>query len=267
MEIKNTDGITILEKLNIKETIQYMIDHNISLNQADFSQKKINAMTFKDIPLNYIDFSETIFRYCTFINVNINAVNFSKAAFYSCEFVGTEFHHGNFKDTKFSNNKFFDCYQNIILTDSILQFNDYYLCNLSNTVFPENVSNRFFNCSFLEQPPYIPLSCPSDGSFIGWKVVDNCLIKLLIPEDARRSSANNTKCRCDKAKVLSIINLETGKSCEEVLNSHYNLTIYKVGNIVLPDRFNEDKNKECAEGIHFFINKQDAINYYTLYNR
>lgn len=34
MEIKNTNGITILEKLNIKETIQYMIDHNISLNQA-----------------------------------------------------------------------------------------------------------------------------------------------------------------------------------------------------------------------------------------
>jgi uncharacterized protein YjbI with pentapeptide repeats len=35
--------------------------------------------------------------------------------------------------------------------------------------------------------PYIPLKCPSDGAFVGWKKVDGKLVQLLIPEDAKRS--------------------------------------------------------------------------------
>src|SRR5574344_44834 len=52
--------------------------------------------------------------------------------------------------------------------------------------------------------PYIPLACPSDGVFTAWKKVNNCLIKLEILENSKRSSANTNKCRCDKAKVISI---------------------------------------------------------------
>ena len=115
--------------------------------------------------------------------------------------------------------------------------------------------------------PFIPMSCPSDGAFIGWKKVvaeGICyLVKLEIPEDARRSSSAGTKCRCDKAKVLEIVNIETNKSVTEVLNQGYSIpeTLYKVGEIVLPDSFDEDRWQECTHGIHFFINKQEAINY------
>ena len=46
----------------------------------------------------------------------------------------------------------------------------------------------------------IPMACPSDGAFIGWKkAILGCgeavLVKLLIPEDAKRSSATGRKCR------------------------------------------------------------------------
>ena len=118
--------------------------------------------------------------------------------------------------------------------------------------------------------PYIPLSCPSDGAFVGWKKVttewgDRYLVKLLIPEDARRSSATSLKCRCDKAQVLDITNLD-GSDCgrAQVINPEgYERaeTLYKVGEIVIPDSFDEDRWNECSHGIHFFINKQDAINY------
>ena len=116
--------------------------------------------------------------------------------------------------------------------------------------------------------PYIPLSCPSDGAFVGWKKVYNgapYLVKLLILEDARRSSATSLKCRCDKAQVLAITNLD-GSDCgrTQVVNPEgYERaeTRYKVGEIVLPDSFDEDRWNECSHGIHFFINKQDAINY------
>ena len=110
--------------------------------------------------------------------------------------------------------------------------------------------------------PYIPLACPSEGAFTGWKKVEGkYLVKLQIPEDARRSSATSRKCRCDMAKVLDITSLDGNKHYDEVTNNRYNETIYKVGEMVYPDSFDENRWNECSHGIHFFVNKEDAINY------
>ena len=110
--------------------------------------------------------------------------------------------------------------------------------------------------------PFIPFACPSDGAFIGWKKVQGHLVKLEIPEDARRCSATTQKCRCDKAKVLDITNLETNESVPQIVNDSYSPAVtYTVGEMVYPDSFDENRWKGCSHGIHFFINKQDAINY------
>ena len=112
--------------------------------------------------------------------------------------------------------------------------------------------------------PFIPLVCPSEGAFVAWKNVDGkYLVKLQIPEDARRSSATTRKCRCDKAMVLDITSLDGEEHYNEVVNNNYNYkeTIYKVGEMVYPDSFDENRWRECSHGIHFFVNKQDAINY------
>ena len=110
--------------------------------------------------------------------------------------------------------------------------------------------------------PFIPFACPSDGSFIGWKKVNNCLIMLEIPEDAKRCSCTSQKCRCDKAKVLGITNLDTNESVSELKNtSYFPAVTYVVGEMVYPDSFDENRWNECSHGIHFFINKQNAIDY------
>ena len=109
--------------------------------------------------------------------------------------------------------------------------------------------------------PYVPFACPSDGAFIGWKKVYDKLIKLEIPEDARRCSSTSLKCRCDKARVLKITSLDESMEYDSVINHNYEELIYKEGEIVYPDSFDEDRWNECSHGIHFFINKQDAINY------
>ena len=110
---------------------------------------------------------------------------------------------------------------------------------------------------------YIPLECPSDGAFIGWKKVNNVLIKLEIPADAKRSSATTNKCRCDKAKVLGFYNALGTEELDitEFVNDKYEECKYVKGEIVYPDFFDEDRWNECSHGIHFFINKQDAIDY------
>lgn len=68
----------------------------------------------------------------------------------------------------------------------------------------------------------LPIACPEEGSFIGFKKCQNdMIVKLEIPKDALRCSATGRECRCSKAKVLSITN-----------------------------RWNE-----CSTGIHFFITR------------
>ena len=109
--------------------------------------------------------------------------------------------------------------------------------------------------------PFIALSCPSEGTFIGWKKVRDYLIKLEIPEDAKRCSATTNKCRCDRAKVLSITSIISGEEIQELCNDRYSACIYKVGKMVYPDSFDDDRWNECSNGIHFFINRQEAINY------
>ncbi len=109
--------------------------------------------------------------------------------------------------------------------------------------------------------PFIPLACPSDGAFIGWKKVNKCIVKLLIPEDAKRCSATTGKCRCDKAKVLEITSMKTNEHLVEIANGKYAHCVYKVGEMVYPDSFDDDRWNECSHGIHFFINRQEAVEY------
>ncbi len=114
--------------------------------------------------------------------------------------------------------------------------------------------------------PFIPIACPSDGSFIGWKKVKYqskyYLVKLEILEDSKRSSASGTKCRCDKAKVLEIIDIDNENDRpKEIVNSNNEPTRYAVDEIVYADSFDENRWEECSHGIHFFINRQDAVDY------
>ena len=124
--------------------------------------------------------------------------------------------------------------------------------------------NNFEGASFhgTRDIPYIPLACPSEGAFIGWKKVGRkYLVKIQIPEDARRCSAATRKCRCDKAMVLDITSLNGETHFDEVVNHNYKATTYKVGEVVYPDSFDEDRWIECSHGIHFFVDKKDAIEY------
>ena len=110
--------------------------------------------------------------------------------------------------------------------------------------------------------PFIPMACPDTGAFIGYKKASGYILKIEILQDARRSSSNSRKCRCDKAKVLEIQNLYGDIANVKEVKSNYDKNfIYRLGEIVEEPNFCEDRWNECAEGIHFFINRQEAVLY------
>lgn len=135
-----------------------------------------------------------------------------------------------------------------------LSYSDLSSADLSHT----DLSNFSYNEN---TKLYLPLACPTDGGVIAWKKVKNYLIKLEIPEDARRLSSFSNKCRCDKAMVLSITNISTSKELKSIENDNFAPCTYTVGEMIYPDSFDENRWNECSHGIHFFINKQEAINY------
>ena len=115
--------------------------------------------------------------------------------------------------------------------------------------------------------PYIPMACPDTGSFVAWKSAGNYIIKLLIPDDAIRSSATGRKCRANKARVLEIQNVDGEKVDINSVESDYDSNVvYRIGQEVIVPDFEENRFIECASGIHFFINRQEAINY-GIYNK
>ena len=108
-----------------------------------------------------------------------------------------------------------------------------------------------------------PLVCQEKGSFIGYKKCrNNLIVELEIPKDAYRCSATSKKCRCSKAKVLSIKNLDGSESKSGVAVSKYNSSfVYRIGETVEVTDFDKNRWNECSTGIHFFMNREDAVKY------
>ena len=92
-----------------------------------------------------------------------------------------------------------------------------------------------------------------EGDLIGWKKCrDAVLIKLRIPEAAKRSHAFGRKCRAEYADVLEVIGGDKG------ISLHDGKTEYVAGRRVTPDGFDEKWQDECSAGIHFYITRAEA---------
>ena len=95
------------------------------------------------------------------------------------------------------------------------------------------------------------------GSIIGWKKCGDVIVKLRIPEEAKRSHAWGRKCRAEYADVLEVIGAK-----EAFTNDHGPKTVYRAGERVYPDKWDDDWTQECSHGIHFYITKEEAEAHY-----
>lgn len=138
------------------------------------------------------------------------------------------------------------------LNDTDLRYADLSYANLSGAhLSGADLTHAVYTGTILN------LQCPEEGSFIAWKkLLGDEIAKLLIPEDAKRSSATTRKCRASKAVVLAIY--RNGEEISEGRSEHDYDFVYRVGETVYPDHWDEDRWNECSNGIHFFITRKEA---------
>ena len=100
---------------------------------------------------------------------------------------------------------------------------------------------------------------PQEGEFIAWKKgASDCIIKLLIPKSAKRtSSLVGRKCRASRVKTLAIWDKDNKpiKQCGGWRHSNF---IYRIGRITKPDSYDPDIRVECSHGMHFFVTREEA---------
>ena len=60
--------------------------------------------------------------------------------------------------------------------------------------------------------------------------------------------------------MLDIEDIDTFEKINSVSSEFDENFIYTVGEIVKVDDFDEDRWNECSTGIHFFMNRENAIN-------
>ena len=113
-----------------------------------------------------------------------------------------------------------------------------------------------------EYTAFFAMACPEKGAFTGFKKAGGYIVELLIPEDAKRSSATNRKCRCSKAKVVSITKMDGEAADINCVSSDRDVDfVYRVGETVEVPDFDENRWNECSTGIHFFITRDEAVRY------
>ena len=210
-----------------------------NLSGADLSDTDLSGADLRGADLSCTNLRNSNLRNADLNNANLRGADLSYADLRDADLRNANLNNANLRGANLSDAD---------LNNANLSYADLRGANLNKVLY--NYRTSFFT----------PV-CPEKGSFIGYKKADNKIVELLITEDSERSSATTRKCRCSKAKVLSITNIENTEEFNEVASDYDKNFIYKVGEIVEVKNFDDDRWNECSTGIHFFITRDEAIIY------
>ena len=231
-----------LRKITQEELNKILKEHQLWLNSN--GREGIKA------GLSAMDLSGMNLRHANLRRANLRYANLRGADLYNADLYNVDLRYANLRNANLENTN---------ITGANLYGASLTGANLTNIKYDSTTK-------------YFSLACPEKGEFVGYKKAwditpkgycTEVIVKLLIPADAKRSSATTDKCRCNKAKVLSITDLDgNGIGAKEVLSDYDNSFIYKVGETVEVNNFDENRWAECAPGIHFFMDREVAVEYW-----
>ena len=220
---------------------------NANLRSADLSNADLWNANLRSADLSNANLSNANLRSANLRSANLRSANLRSADLWNANLRSADLRSADLSNADLSNANL----SNANLSNANLRSADLWNANLSNA-----------NLRSAKELPFIPMACPDSGAFTAWKKAGDYIVKLFIPSDARRLSATGRKCRCDKAMVIGIENTDgTPAAITEVCSDYDRNFKYSVHAHLHVDNFCVDRWQECSAGIHFFINREEAVNY------
>ena len=242
---------------SMRADLSYKNLSGLNLRNANLHEAKLSSANLRDADFREANLSNADLRNANLRNVDLREADLTEADLTEADLREADMYGA------------YCCYANlngVDLRNADLSEADMYGANLRDTnLFGVNLKNANIIYVEISEDTKIdyPIACPETGSFIGYKkAVCEYIVKLQICEDAKRSSATTKKCRCSKALVLAIENMDGSDSGLQEIESHFDpCFIYRVGEIAEVYNFDDNRWNECAPGIHFFMDRQNAVEY------
>ena len=219
-------------------------------NKLKQGEKDFTNLILENMNLENYDLSDMNFSHSNFINVNLSNVNFCSSQLVNVLLDDCDLQNANLKNANLERASL----RRANLTYADIRGAKLYAAVLENASLDDII--------FDDKTENFCIHCPEQGAFVAYKKgLDNLIIKLLIPSDARRVSSTMNCCRCDKAKVLEIKNFEGTKFFDEAWSTVAENFCYKLGEWVYAENFNEDRWYDSTGGIHFWMTEDEAKAY------
>lgn len=199
----------------------------------------------RGVDLSYMDFTLSVFRNVCFDEADFSHSSIENALFENCTFRGAVFRYANMRTCAMRYND---------LTGANIEGADLFAAVLEHAKLDGIIYN--------DETRWFKMHCPETGPFLGYKkCFNNRLVQLLIPEDAKRTSATMNSCRCSKAKVLTIKSFDYQEEFDEAWSLVDENFVYRKGEWVEVPDFNEDRWQDSTTGIHFWLTREEALAY------
>ncbi|MCI8561756.1 MAG: pentapeptide repeat-containing protein [Dorea sp.] len=213
--------------------------------RLSFIEKEIWNMDLSGADLSNMDFTLSSFQNTVLDGADFENSSVENALFDGCSMKGADFKNARMVTASFRRCDMRGCnIEDATLFGAVLEHAD-----LEGII--SNEGTKWFR-----------LHCPEKGAFLGYKkCVNDRMVQLLIPADAKRTSATLPSCRCSKAKVLTIKSFDFTKNFEEAWSLVDENFVYKKGEWVEVKDFNEDRWQDSTTGIHFWMSRAEAEAY------
>lgn len=216
----------------------------------------------EDIP----DFTRDAVCHMDLRGADLSRINWEWTDFIGVNLEGADFTGANVSNTKFSPKTNL---RHVSFRQADLRGATFRYCDLTGAhVEGANLERANFEFAIMdgitsdEVTKFFRIYCPEHGAFLGYKKCCNDrLVQLLIPADAKRTSATGPSCRCNKAKILTIKSFDYAQSFDEAWSLVDPDFVYRVGEWVEVKDFNEDRWMDSTTGIHFWLTRDEAKAY------
>ncbi len=211
---------------------------------------RLRETDIRDMDLSGMDLSNIDFTLSSFQNTVLNSVNFENSSVENTLFDGCPMKSAVFKNAWMRTASFRYCdmrecnIEGANLFGAVLEY-----ANLEGII--SNEDTQWFR-----------LHCPEEGAFLAYKkCVNDRMVQLLVPADAKRTSATLPPCRCSKAKVLTIKSFDYEQNFDEAWSLVDENFVYRKGQWVEVKNFNENRWEDSTTGIHFWMTRAEAQAY------